>query len=83
MSTRVLVADDQEAIRGAYRMVIDAQPANRLFADPPRVDLPNPSHLVQMQLPADSPMFVAKSDLSNFYHHLGLPVWLQPFFALP
>ena len=80
------------AVNGAFtvrkddasdRLVIDAQPANRLFADPPRVDLPNPSHLVQMQLPADSPMFVAKSDLSNFYHHLGLPVWLQPFFALP
>jgi len=24
-----------------------------------------------------------KSDLSNFYHHLGLPDWMQPFFALP
>jgi hypothetical protein len=80
------------AVNGAFtvrkddasdRLVIDAQPANRIFVEPPRVELPNPSHLVQMQLSEGAPMFVAKSDLSNFYHHLGLPAWLQPFFALP
>ena len=65
------------------RLIIDAQPANRLFVDSPHVSLPNPSHLVQLQLPPDAPMFVAKTDLSNFYHHLGLPAWMQPFFALP
>jgi hypothetical protein len=65
------------------RLIIDAQPANRLFVDSPHVSLPNPSHLVQLQLPADAPMFVAKTDLSNFYHHLGLPAWMQPYFALP
>jgi len=65
------------------RLIIDAQPANRLFVDSPHVALPNPSHLVQLQLPQDAPMFVAKSDLSNFYHHLGLPAWMQPYFALP
>ena len=65
------------------RLIIDAQPANRLFVDSPHVALPNPSHLVQLQLPHDAPMFVAKTDLSNFYHHLGLPAWMQPYFALP
>jgi hypothetical protein len=28
-------------------------------------------------------MFVAKSDLSNFYHHLGLPKRVQQYMALP
>ena len=65
------------------RLIIDAQPANRLFVDPPSVCLPEPSHLVQMQIPPLTPMFVGKSDLSNFYHHCGLPKWLRQYFALP
>ena len=67
----------------ADRLIIDAQPANRLFVDSPHVALPNPSHLVLMQVPAGTTMFAGKSDLSNFYHHLAMPTWLRPFFALP
>jgi hypothetical protein len=65
------------------RLIIDAQPANRLFIDSPHVSLPDPSHLVQLRVPKGSLMFVGKSDLSNYYHHLGLPEWMQPYFALP
>lgn len=65
------------------RLIIDAQPANRLFIDPPHIGLPDPSHLVQIQVPTDTIMFVGKSDLSNYYHHLGMPEWMQPYFALP
>ena len=73
------VAKDAES----DRLIIDAQPANRLFVDSPHVALPNPSHLVQLQVPVGATMYVGKSDLSNFYHHLGLPQWMQPYFALP
>ena len=71
------------------RLIIDAQPANRLFVDSPHVSLPDPSHLVQLRVPIASDahqplrMRVGKSDLSNYYHHIGLPAWMQPFFALP
>ena len=65
------------------RLIIDARPANRLFVDSPHVELANPSHLVQLQVPAGKCMLTGKSDLSNFYHHLGLPRWMQPFFCLP
>jgi hypothetical protein len=65
------------------RLIIDAQPANRLFIDSPHVSLPDPSHLVQLRVPKGWLMFVGKSDLSNYYHHLGLPAWMQPYFALP
>jgi len=67
----------------ADRLIIDARPANRLFVDSPHVELANPSHLVQMQVPSGARMYTGKSDLSNFYHHLGLPGWMQPFFCLP
>jgi hypothetical protein len=73
------VAKDSES----DRLIIDAQRANRLFVPPPHVALPNPSHLVQLQVPRGWRLFVGKSDLSNYYHHLGLPLWLQPYFALP
>jgi hypothetical protein len=65
------------------RLIIDAQPANRLFVDSPHVQLPGPSHLVQLQVPAGATVYVGKSDLSNFYHHIGLEPWMQPYFALP
>jgi hypothetical protein len=65
------------------RLIIDAQPANRLFVDSPHVALPGPSHLVQLCVPAEQPLFVGKTDLSNFYHHLGVPEWMQPYLALP
>jgi len=65
------------------RLIIDAQPANRLFIDSPHVSLPDPSHLVQLRVPKGQRMKTGKSDLSNYYHHMGLPDWMQPYFALP
>ena len=69
--------------RETDRLIIDAQPANRCFVDSPHVDLPNPSHLVQMAIPTGETMSSGKSDMSNFYHHLGVPEWLRPYLALP
>jgi hypothetical protein len=65
------------------RLIIDAQPANRLFVDSPHVSLPDPSVLAQLQVPPGTHMFVGKSDLSNYYHYLGLPEWMRPYFCLP
>jgi acetolactate synthase regulatory subunit len=65
------------------RLIIDAQPANRRFVDSPHVALPGPSHLVQMCVPAGATMFTGKTDLSDYYHHQGVPDWMQPYFALP
>lgn len=65
------------------RLIIDAQPANRLFVDSPHVSLPGPSHLVQMCIPAGRIMYTGKTDLSDYYHHLGVPEWMQPYLALP
>jgi hypothetical protein len=67
----------------ADRLIIDAQPANRLFVDSPHVALPGPSHLVQMCVPVGATMFVGKTDLSDYYHHLGVPKWMQPYLSLP
>ena len=70
---------------GDIRLVIDAQPANALFALPPHVDLPNPSHiaLINTTQHRNQSFYVSKLDLSNFYHHIALPSFMQPYFALP
>ena len=65
------------------RLIIDARQVNRLFVDSPHVSLPNPSHLVQLRVPKGAWVVVGKSDLSNYYHHLGLPEWMVDYFALP
>lgn len=65
------------------RLIIDAQPANRLWKDSPYVSLPNPSHIVQLLAASGKKFSVAKSDFSNYYHHLGLLPWMCPYFALP
>jgi hypothetical protein len=67
----------------ADRLIIDAQPANRLFVPSPHVALPGPSHLVQLHVPKGRTMYTGKTDLSNYYHHIGLPSWMRPYFALP
>ena len=65
------------------RLIIDARNANRYFIEPPHVLLPDPSFLTRLVLPPHVHLFVSKCDLSNFYHHIALPDWMHPFFALP
>ena len=65
------------------RLIIDARPFNAICVDPPKVELPTPDILAELQVPQDSAFFVAKADLDNYYHRLLLPDWLVPYFALP
>lgn len=68
---------------GTQRIIIDAQPANLHFTAAPYVSLPSPSHLARLRVKPKRKLYVAKMDLSNFYHHIGLPQWMQPYFCLP
>lgn len=68
---------------GSVRLVIDARPANRWFKTPPVVTLPSPEVFSRFVSTAPGAVFIAKSDLDNYYHRLRLPGWLVPFFALP
>jgi hypothetical protein len=86
----VTFTDNPIAVNGLFgvpkdgdqiRLIIDATPANLLMIPPPIVQLPNPSHLANIQ--SSNPFYVAKLDLSNYYHQLRLPEPLQPFFCLP
>jgi hypothetical protein len=65
------------------RLIINMKATNRIFRPPPHVLLPNASHLTRLRFQASARVFVAKTDLSNFYHCLELPDWMIPFTAIP
>lgn len=65
------------------RLIIDARNANKVFHPPPDPKLPNPGILADLQLPLGEKLFVAKSDLDNYYHRLRLPDWAVQYFGLP
>jgi hypothetical protein len=77
-----VVPKDETPVR-TTRLIIDARYANALFVEPTKVKLPTPAHLVALQLPMGQTLYKAKTDLSNFYHHLMLPSWMCTYFALP
>ena len=72
-----------EKDESSIRLIIDARPANERFVDPPHVELPTPSTLAALHVPPSASLFVAKIDLSNFYHQLRLPDAWTPYFCLP
>ena len=71
------VKKDEDSIR----LIVDATYVNSLMIPPPVVTLPNPSHLSNLK--TSDPFYVAKMDLSNYYHQLELPSVLQDWFCLP
>lgn len=68
---------------GSIRLIIDGRPANQVFIDPPHVDLPTPDLLSKLSIPTGSKLWVAKSDLSDYYYRFRIPTWMHPYFALP
>jgi hypothetical protein len=65
----------------AQRLIIDARPANAGQPAPPNPGLPTPD--LWTRLVATGSFYVAKSDLSNFYHAFRVPLWMQRCFGLP
>jgi hypothetical protein len=65
------------------RLIIDAQEANDFFVESPIIHLPNPSHLASLQVPHGHKLMVAKTDLSNYYHHIRIPNWIGQYLCLP
>ncbi len=63
------------------RLIIDCTNLNAQMVAPPTVRLPNASHLSNIS--STNEFFVAKLDLSNYYHQLRLPTSFQPYFCLP
>jgi hypothetical protein len=64
------------------RLIIDARLANTYFIPSPPVQLPSPTSFTYLHFPHSDKVFIAKLDISNFYHRLKLPIWLSDYFCL-
>ena len=65
------------------RLIIDARPANAMFVDPPHVELPTPDIISRLSVPQGATLYIAKADISDFYHRILMPEAWWPYFALP
>ena len=88
----IVFLDRAERINGAFavpkpdgglRFIFNGTAANEVFFEPPRVDLPTPSHVAELEVPGGAAVLVAKTDLSDFFHSFRVEPWLLPFFAMP
>lgn len=68
---------------GTIRLIVDGRPANEVFCDPPHIELPTPDLLSRLSVDSSKPVFVAKSDLADYYYRFRIPTWMQRYFALP
>lgn len=69
---------------GTIRLIVDGRAACQVFIDSPRVELPTPDLLPKLSVsdPRQT-VYVAKSDLSDFFYRFRIPDWMLPYFALP
>jgi hypothetical protein len=67
----------------SLRLIIDAQPANAYFIEPPHTELPTPDLFARLHSDPSMPLWVAKVDIDNFYHRIKLPQWMHDYFGLP
>gem|GEM_PF-4462442 len=68
---------------GSQRLVVDGRPSCNVFVDSPPVVLPTPDLLAKLRVPPDKTLWVAKSDLADFFYRFAIPEWMHPYFALP
>jgi hypothetical protein len=66
------------------RLIIDGRPSNRVFADPPHVELSGPDRLSRLTVSSTKvPLYVAKCDLSDFFYRFRTPLWMHKYFGMP
>ena len=56
---------------------------NRLFRPCPDLALAAGYSYAQLEVPADETLYIAQSDIKDYFYSLGLPEDLQKFFCLP
>lgn len=65
------------------RLILDARPANATMEQPPWFALPTPDILSKLIPTSSEPIFIAKCDVSNFFHMLRVPSEWSEYFGLP
>ena len=68
---------------GKLRFILDCRGVNRRFRPPPALALAAGSSWSQVSVPKGNKMYVAQSDIKDYFYSLELPPDLQSMFCLP
>ncbi|CAE7380279.1 gag-pol [Symbiodinium natans] len=68
---------------GKLRLVLDCRASNQQFDRPPDIALAAGYTFAQLELPEGESLFVAQSDVRDYFYSIGLPQGLRRYFALP
>ena len=68
---------------GKLRLILDCRAVNKRFKRPPPLALGAGTSWAQVNIPQGSELFLAQSDIKDYFYSLELPPTLQPLFCLP
>ena len=68
---------------GKHRLILDCRGVNRRFKAPPPLALGTGSSWARIHIPKNKQLFVAQSDLKDYFYTLQLPESLRQLFSLP
>lgn len=68
---------------GALRLVLDCRAVNQRFRQPPAMKMAAGSSWSNLQVPPGQTLYIAQSDIRDYFYSLPLPVELQRYFCLP
>ena len=68
---------------GQQRLVLDCRGVNRRFRQPPAMSMSSGSSWASLSIPDHQQMFVAQSDIKNYFYALEMPCDLRTLFSLP
>ena len=68
---------------GRLRLVLDCRSANQFFLPPPDIAMAAGYSFGQLTIDDDQEMFVAQSDIKDYFYSIGLPSYLSAYFCLP
>ena len=68
---------------GRLRLVLDCRASNRLSAPPPDIALAAGYSFGQLEVGSEQVMYMAQSDVKDYFYSIGLPEELRGFCSLP
>ena len=65
------------------RLVLDCRRSNSLFVSPPEMAMPAGYSFSQVQMGPEDQLYVAQSDIRDYFYSIGMPEELRSYFCLP